>query len=65
MGLVAGHLLAGPVLEWMWAGEKELNRVWQAEAKFTSKMKPKVREALVKGWHRAVERSKGWVEAGE
>lgn len=45
-----------------WASEKELNRVWQAEAKFTSKMKPKVREALVSGWHRAVERAKGWVE---
>jgi signal transduction histidine kinase len=23
VGLVAGHLLAGPVLEWMWAGEKD------------------------------------------
>jgi glycerol kinase len=45
-----------------WGSEKELNRVWQAEAKFTSKMKPKVREALVSGWHRAVERAKGWVE---
>lgn len=45
-----------------WSGEKELNRVWQAEAKFVSKMKPKVRAELVKGWHRAVERAKGWVE---
>jgi glycerol kinase len=44
-----------------WTGERELNRVWQAEAKFTPKMKPKAREALVTGWHRAVERSKGWV----
>jgi glycerol kinase len=46
-----------------WSGAKELNRVWQAEAKFTRKMRPKQREALTRGWHRAVERAKGWVEA--
>jgi glycerol kinase len=44
----------------LWAGEKELNRVWQAEAKFVPKMREKVRERLMMGWRRAVERAKGW-----
>ena len=44
----------------LWAGEKELNRVWQAEAKFVPKMREKVRERLMVGWRRAVERAKGW-----
>ncbi len=44
----------------LWAGEKELNRVWQAEAKFVPKMREKVREGLMVGWRRAVERAKGW-----
>lgn len=46
----------------LWSGERDLNRVWQSEAKFVSKMKPAVREGLMRGWHRAVERAKGWVE---
>lgn len=48
----------------VWRDEKELNRVWQAEAKFTSRMRPKTRETLLRGWHRAVERAKGWAEEG-
>jgi glycerol kinase len=46
-----------------WASSKELNRLWEAEAKFTPKMKPAKREALIKGWHKAVGRAKGWAEA--
>jgi glycerol kinase len=48
----------------LWEGEKALNRVWQAEAKFVPRMKGKVREGLMKGWHRAVERAKGWEGGG-
>ncbi len=44
----------------LWEGEKALNRVWQAEAKFVPKMRPKVRAGLMVGWRRAVERAKGW-----
>ncbi len=44
-----------------WPNEKELERVWEAEARFTARMKPKQRAALMQGWHRAVERAKGWV----
>jgi glycerol kinase len=44
----------------LWEGEKALNRVWQAEATFVPKMRPKVRAGLMVGWRRAVERAKGW-----
>jgi glycerol kinase len=48
----------------LWSGEKELNRVWQAEAKFVPKMREKVRAGLMVGWRRAVERAKGWEGEG-
>ena len=35
---------------------------WALDRRFTPAMDPGVREALCRGWHRAVERALGWVE---
>jgi glycerol kinase len=45
-----------------WASSKELNRIWEADAKFTPKMKPALRKQLTQGWHKAVDRAKGWAD---
>ena len=61
---IPGLYAAGEMAGGLWVGEKALNRVWQAEAKFVPRMKGKVREGLMQGWHRAVERAKGWEGGG-
>lgn len=43
-----------------WSGARELDRAWEAEARFTSRMKPAQRRHLLSGWRRAVERAKNW-----
>lgn len=58
MGAVA---LAGLAVG-CWASSNELNRIWEADAKFTPKMKPALCKQLTQGWHKAVDRAKGWTD---
>jgi glycerol kinase len=44
----------------MWDGLDELAAIRQVDRRFEPSMDPSRRESLVRGWHRAVERSKGW-----
>jgi glycerol kinase len=45
---------------WENLGEIEAN--WSLDRRFEPSMDPDRRERLVRGWHRAVERAKGWAE---
>ncbi|AMQ55694.1 glycerol kinase GlpK [Algoriphagus sanaruensis] len=45
-----------------WKNQEELQKLWEADQDFEPKMEPSKREQLVKFWHKAVERSKNWVE---
>ncbi len=45
-----------------WGSQAEIARQWQVDARFTPAMKPAVRNSIVKGWTRALERAKGWAE---
>ena len=47
----------------MWSGLDELAAIRAVDRRFAPSMAGDRREALLRGWHRAVERSKGWVEA--
>ncbi len=40
----------------------ELRREWQIDREFTSRMSNEVREDLLRGWRRAVERTMGWAK---
>ena len=46
----------------MWRDRQELRGLWQRDAEFRPAMDPARREALLQGWHRAVERSRGWAQ---
>ncbi len=46
-----------------WSGQEEIAAIAKDGGRFEPKMPASEREALVHGWRRAVERSKGWVEA--
>ena len=41
---------------------EDTQRVWQKDLEFQPKMEEFERKQLLKGWHRAIERSKHWVE---
>ena len=41
---------------------RELAGRWKLERKFTPAMSDDAREAAYRGWRRAVERSRGWIE---
>ncbi|NLX10358.1 MAG: glycerol kinase GlpK [Chloroflexi bacterium] len=43
-----------------WPGVAALAEQWQVERVFEPRMDPGERDALIAGWQRAVERSKGW-----
>jgi len=45
-----------------WSGLDEIAAQWQVGAEFAPAMLPDERDALYAGWHRAVERARGWVE---
>ena len=49
----------------VWESTDELADVWKLDARFEPKMGRSRREALLKGWHEAVERSKGWAHVVE
>ncbi len=44
----------------VWSGPADLAKHWREEARFESEMDAPTRDALLRGWHRAVERSRGW-----
>jgi glycerol kinase len=44
----------------LWGSTKDLEHVWQEDVVFEPSMEPARRERLIKKWHRAVERAKGW-----
>ncbi|MDP9238191.1 MAG: glycerol kinase GlpK [Chloroflexota bacterium] len=45
-----------------WHDEAEIARIWRSGGVFEPKMPAAQRDALVEGWHRAVERAKGWAK---
>ena len=44
----------------VWADTDEIKSLWKCESTFRPQMDPSVQETLLDGWHRAVERSRGW-----
>jgi len=51
--------LAGLATE-VWSGLDELAAIRAVDRRFEPSMAPARRAALLRGWHRAVERSRGW-----
>ncbi len=45
-----------------WKDQNELAEKWAEDKRFTPTMEEDAREELYRGWKRAVERSRGWVE---
>ncbi len=48
-----------------WSGTVEIARQWQPEKVFHSNMEADVRISLLNGWHRAVNATKAWADAGK
>ena len=46
-----------------WKDREEIQSLWTADKSFTPKMEESKREKLLHFWHKAVERSKNWVES--
>lgn len=46
-----------------WESREEIQSLWTADRSFTPDMDSKHRERLVHFWHKAVDRSKNWVES--
>ncbi len=46
-----------------WESREELQALWTADKSFTPKMESENREKLLHFWHKAVERSKNWIES--
>lgn len=44
----------------VWKDTDEIQKLWNCDTVFQSQMKAERREKLLRDWHRAVERSKGW-----
>lgn len=44
----------------VWKDTYEIRKLWNCDTVFQSQMKAERREKLLRDWHRAVERSKGW-----
>jgi glycerol kinase len=49
----------------VWSDREEITAHWQIDRSFEPEMGEKEREKLYKGWKRAVERSRGWIQTGE
>lgn len=45
-----------------WENREEIQALWNADKSFTPRMEKAERENLIHFWHKAVERSKNWVE---
>ena len=52
-------LLAGLAVG-VWKDMDEIRRVWQMDMSFSPQMSGRQRDAVLRGWHRAVERSMRW-----
>lgn len=48
-----------------WESREEIQSLWTADRSFTPEMDPKHREKLIHFWHKAVDRSKNWVESNQ
>lgn len=46
----------------MWKDRSELRGLWKLDAEFQPHMESSRQESLLRGWHRAVERSRGWAQ---
>ena len=46
----------------LYASPEEAAKVWHRDLNFTPAMDEATRKSHLKGWHRAVERSRGWIE---
>lgn len=46
----------------IWKDKEEIRSLWNCDVTFASQMEEERREKLLRGWHRAVERSLGWAE---
>ena len=46
-----------------WKNQADIARQWQADKRFTPKMKPAERKRVASGWERALGRAKGWEDA--
>jgi glycerol kinase len=46
-----------------WESREEIQSLWTADRSFTPEMDSKQRDRLVHFWHKAVDRSKNWVES--
>ena len=45
-----------------WSDLDDVSQNWALDREFTPRMEPDVRRTLTRGWQRAVERSRAWVE---
>ena len=45
----------------VWKDTDEIRALWKCDWTFEPKLEPEKRAALLDGWHRAVERSRGWI----
>ena len=45
-----------------WSGPEEVASLWQLDRRFEPQMHPDERAGLLAGWHKAVERAKGWAQ---
>lgn len=45
-----------------WDSQKEIAAQWQESKRYKSRMKPEQRQTIQNQWHRAVERSGGWID---
>lgn len=48
-----------------WESREEIQSLWTADRSFTPAMDPENREKLIHFWHKAVDRSKNWVESDQ
>ena len=46
-----------------WKDQADIGRQWQADRRFTPKMKAPERDRMAAGWKKALDRAKGWEEA--
>ena len=46
----------------VWSGTDEIRRLWSCDVTFAPEMQAEKRQALLRGWHRAVGRSLDWAE---
>ena len=43
-----------------WKSQKDIATQWRQDKRFTPRMKPAARKSLLKGWNKALSRSRNW-----